>query len=103
MGSRDPRIDQYMAKAPEFARPILAHLREVVHGACPEVEETMKWSTPHFTHKGPLCHMAAFKQHAAFNLWLGSRVVGKMAARWMTRWASSVALRNWRTCLANGN
>ena len=76
MGSRDPRIDQYMAKAPEFARPILAHLREVVHGACPEVEETMKWSTPHFTHKGPLCHMAAFKQHCAFGFWKGSLVVG---------------------------
>ena len=80
MGTRDPRIDQYIGKAPEFARPILAHLREVVHAACPEVEETMKWSSPHFTYKGPLCHMAAFKQHCGFGFWKGSLVVGTEAA-----------------------
>jgi uncharacterized protein YdeI (YjbR/CyaY-like superfamily) len=80
MGSRDPRIDQYIAKAPEFARPILAHLREVVHAACPEVEETIKWSTPHFTYKGPLCMMASFKQHCSFGFWKGGLVVGKDAA-----------------------
>ena len=76
MGTRDPRFDQYIARAPEFARPILSHLREVVHQACPEVEETMKWSTPHFTWRGMLCHMAAFKQHCAFGFWKGSLVVG---------------------------
>src|SRR5215210_5052219 len=76
MGTRDPRFDQYIGKAPEFARPILAHLREVVHQACPEVEETMKWSTPHFTWRGMLCHMAAFKQHCAFGFWKGALVVG---------------------------
>ncbi|MFL5383699.1 MAG: YdeI/OmpD-associated family protein [Longimicrobiaceae bacterium] len=76
MGTRDPRIDPYIARAPEFARPILSHLREVVHHACPEVEEAMKWSTPHFTWRGMLCHMAAFKQHCAFGFWKGSLVVG---------------------------
>jgi uncharacterized protein YdeI (YjbR/CyaY-like superfamily) len=80
MGSRDPRIDQYIARAPEFARPILAHLREVVHAACPEVEETIKWSTPHFTYKGPLCMMSSFKQHCGFGFWKGALVVGKDAA-----------------------
>jgi len=79
MGSRDPRIDQYISRAPAFARPILAHLREVVHQACPEVEETIKWSTPHFAYKGPLCHMAAFKQHCGFGFWKGSLVVGEDA------------------------
>lgn len=80
MGSRDPRFDQYIARAPEFARPILSHLREVVHQACPGVEETMKWSTPHFTWGGMLCHMASFKQHCAFGFWKGSLVVGNGAA-----------------------
>lgn len=70
MGSRDPRIDAYIAKAAPFARPILAHLREQVHAACPEVEETIKWSAPHFLHRGKLlCGMAAFKQHCAFGFW----------------------------------
>jgi uncharacterized protein YdeI (YjbR/CyaY-like superfamily) len=80
MGTRDPRIDQYIGKAPEFARPILTHLREVVHEACPEVEETMKWSSPHFTWRGMLCHMAAFKQHCAFGFWKGALVVGDGSA-----------------------
>ena len=76
MGTRDPRIDAYIAKAPDFAQPILTHLRDVVHGACPDVAETMKWSTPHFVYGGaPLCHMAAFKQHAAFGFWKGALVV----------------------------
>lgn len=80
MGTRDPRFDQYIARAPEFARPILAHLRELVHAACPEVKETMKWSSPHFDYKGPLCHMAAFKQHCGFGFWKGALVVGEEVA-----------------------
>ena len=42
MGTRDPRVDAYIARSAEFARPILTHLRDTVHAACPGVEETMK-------------------------------------------------------------
>jgi uncharacterized protein YdeI (YjbR/CyaY-like superfamily) len=80
MGKRDERIDAYIAKAAEFAQPILTHLREVVHQACPEVEETMKWSFPHFQYKGMLCSMAAFKEHCAFGFWKGSLIFGKAEA-----------------------
>lgn len=76
MGTRDPRFDAYIEKAAPFARPILAHLREVVHAACPEVVEEMKWSAPHFTYRGMLAHMAAFKGHCAFGFWKGALVVG---------------------------
>ena len=76
MGTRDPRFDAYIDKAPPFARPILSHLREVVHAACPEVVEEMKWSSPHFTYRGMLAHMAAFKQHCAFGFWKGALVMG---------------------------
>ena len=75
MGTRDPRIDAYIAKSADFARPILTHLREIVHSACPEVEETMKWSNPHFMYKGMLGGMAAFKQHCVFGFWKGSLIV----------------------------
>lgn len=76
MGTRDPRFDAYIEKAAPFARPILSHLREVVHAACPEVVEEMKWSSPHFTYRSkPLAHMAAFKQHCGFGFWKGSLVV----------------------------
>jgi hypothetical protein len=66
---RDPRIDAYIAKAPEFARPILTRLRALVHQGCPDVVETIKWSSPHFEHHGMLCGMAAFKAHCAFGFW----------------------------------
>ena len=80
MGTRDPRIDAYIEKSAEFAKPILTHLREVVHGACPGVEETMKWSMPHFMYKGMMCGMASFKAHCTFGFWKGALVVGDGAA-----------------------
>lgn len=75
MGSRDPRIDAYIEKSAPFAHPILRHLREVVHEACPQVEEAMKWSFPHFMHHGMLASMASFKQHCAFGFWKAELVM----------------------------
>jgi uncharacterized protein YdeI (YjbR/CyaY-like superfamily) len=76
MAKRDPRINAYIAKSPDFAKPILNHLRELVHKGCLDVEETMKWSTPHFDyHGGPLAGMASFKAHCAFGFWKGSLIV----------------------------
>ena len=63
MSTTDPRIDAYIERSAEFAQPILAHLRELVHKACPDVTETLKWSMPSFEYKGILCGMAAFKAH----------------------------------------
>ena len=75
MGRKDPRVDAYIAKSADFAKPILRHLREIVHKGCPEVEETMKWSFPHFMYKGMLCSMASFKNHCAFGFWKGTLIV----------------------------
>lgn len=72
MPSKDPRIDAYIKKSAPFAQPILKHIREVVHKACPETEETIKWGFPHFDYKGMLCSMAAFKQHCSFGFWKGA-------------------------------
>jgi uncharacterized protein YdeI (YjbR/CyaY-like superfamily) len=77
MGTRDPRIDAYIAKQKPFAQPILAHIREVVHAACPDVEETLKWSSPFFAYRGALmCGMSGFKEHAVFGFWKGSLIDG---------------------------
>ena len=76
--TRDPRIDAYIERAAPFARPILAHARALVHQACPQVEETIKWGMPTFVHAGGiLCGMAAFKQHASFGFWKHALVVGE--------------------------
>jgi len=71
MGRKDPRVDAYIAQSAQFARPVLTDLRNVVHAGCPKVEETFKWSFPHFVHHGILCSMASFKGHCAFGFWKG--------------------------------
>ena len=72
--ARDSRIDQYIESAEPFARPILTHLRDLVHQACPDVTETIKWRMPFFDYKGALCSMASFKAHASFGLWKGQLI-----------------------------
>lgn len=69
MPTTDPRVDEYIERSAEFAKPILTHIRKLVHKACPDATETMKWSFPHFDYKGMLCSMASFKQHCAFGFW----------------------------------
>jgi uncharacterized protein YdeI (YjbR/CyaY-like superfamily) len=76
MGTKDPRVTAYVEKAPAFAKPILRHLRAVVHAACPEVEETVKWRMPWFVHHGLLGGMAAFRAHCALWLWRGRHLPG---------------------------
>ncbi|MBS0633138.1 MAG: YdeI/OmpD-associated family protein [Verrucomicrobia bacterium] len=66
----DPRVDAYIAKSAAFARPILTHLRALVHRGCPGAGETIKWGMPFFTRGDTiLCMMAAFKAHCAFGFW----------------------------------
>jgi len=75
MGTRDKRVDAYIAKSADFSQPILRELRKIVHEGCPEVEEAIKWRFPAFMYKGLLCGMAAFKQHCSFGFWKGPLVV----------------------------
>jgi uncharacterized protein YdeI (YjbR/CyaY-like superfamily) len=82
MSARDPRVDAYIARSAAFAQPILSRLRDLVHEACPEVEETLKWGAPSFMHAGGiLCFMAAFKQHASFGFWKHALVLGEDVPR----------------------
>lgn len=65
-----PRVDAYIAASADFARPLLAWMRDRVHAAVPEVDEAIKWSRPAFLLGGrPFAMMVAFKAHARFGLW----------------------------------
>lgn len=75
MGHRDPRVDAYIEQSADFAKPILTRLRELVHAACPEAKETIKWGAPYFDYRGPLCGMVAFKRHCAFVFWKDTLIV----------------------------
>jgi uncharacterized protein YdeI (YjbR/CyaY-like superfamily) len=81
MAKTNPEVDSYIAQAAPFARPILKHLRKIVHAGCPAVEETIKWGMPFFLYKGNLAHMAAFKEHCAFGFWNGSLFLGPDAGK----------------------
>jgi uncharacterized protein YdeI (YjbR/CyaY-like superfamily) len=69
MGKKDPHVDAYIAKSADFAKPILKHLRKLVHQGCPGVVEEIKWGMPHFNYDGIFCGMAAFKGHCTFGFW----------------------------------
>ncbi|RYY67141.1 MAG: hypothetical protein EOO13_14910 [Chitinophagaceae bacterium] len=69
----DQRIDEYIERSADFAKPILKHIRELVHNSCPDVQENIKWGMPFFEYKNDiLCHMASFKQHCAMGFWKAS-------------------------------
>lgn len=72
MKATDKRIDQYIGKSADFAKPILLHLRKIIHKAFPDITETIKWGFPHFDHLGIVCSMASFKEHCAFGFWKAS-------------------------------
>lgn len=75
----NPQVDQYILKSKDFAQPILHHLRALIHHACPEVEEKMKWSMPFFDYKGEMmCNLAAFKQHCAMGFWKAALMKDKV-------------------------
>jgi len=81
---KNPAVDAYIAKSAAFARPVLRHLRALMHKAHPQIGEAMKWGVPHFEHQGIVAGMAAFKAHAAFGFWssrLLKEKLGKDAAK----------------------
>ncbi len=70
MPETDPRVDAYIEKAAPFAKPVLLKLRKLIFHACPNAEETIKWSFPNYeVHGSMLCSMASFKEHCAFGFW----------------------------------
>lgn len=73
--SRDPRIDDYIAKAQPFAQQILTHVRNRVHAVLPDVQEDIKWRMPAYLVGGKLVLItAAFKEHTALNFWRGQEL-----------------------------
>jgi uncharacterized protein YdeI (YjbR/CyaY-like superfamily) len=80
-GSRDPRVDEYLANAAPFARAPMEHVREAMHAALPDVTEAIKWSHPFWLLDGrPFASMAAFKAHCSLGFWKGGRPVAEAVA-----------------------
>jgi len=74
MATHLKEVDHYIEQSAEFARPILVHLRQLIHSCEPLVEEKIKWGMPFFEYKGTLAHLASFKAHCAFGFWKASLI-----------------------------
>jgi hypothetical protein len=81
MSKKDPRVDAYIAKAADFAKPILIRIRKLVHTACPDVTETIKWNAPFYEHKGILICTPAFKKHCALIFWKGKLIFKELPVK----------------------
>lgn len=75
MDIKPKTVDDYIHLAEPFAQPVLIHLRNLVHTACPQVEEALKWGMPHFIYKTNLCAMASFKHHCSFMIHKAALIV----------------------------
>src|SRR6266536_3601187 len=71
----DPRVDAYLDALPEWQRAICHEVRELVHAADPEVEETIKRTRqPYFVLRGNICALLATKDHVNVFLYDGAIV-----------------------------
>ena len=71
----DPRVDVYIDALPEWQQKICREVRELIHEADPEVEETIKRSVqPYFALGGNVCALLAAKNHVNVFLYDGAIV-----------------------------
>ena len=71
----DPRVDAYIDGLPAWQREIFSEVRELVHAADPEVEETIKRTVqPYFVLAGNICALLAAKDHINVFLYDGAIV-----------------------------
>jgi hypothetical protein len=71
----DPRVDAYIEALPDWQQAICREVRELVHAADPEVEETIKRTRqPYFVLQGNVCALLAAKDHVNVFLYDGAIV-----------------------------
>jgi hypothetical protein len=72
---KDPRVDAYIGGLPDWQRAICSRVRDLVHGADPDVQETIKRSVqPYFVLDGNICALLAAKDHVNVFLYDGAIV-----------------------------
>ena len=73
--TKDPRVDAYIDPLPEWQQEICHRVRDLVHAADPEVEETIKRKVqPYFVLEGNICALLAAKDHVNVFLYDGGIV-----------------------------
>jgi hypothetical protein len=71
----DPRVDAYIEALPDWQQAVCREVRELVHAADPEVEETIKRTRqPYFVLNGNICALLAAKDHVNIFMYDGAIV-----------------------------
>ena|ERR1700754_225190 len=71
----DPRVDDYISRLPDWQQDICREVRDLVHAADPEVEETIKRTVqPYFVLRGNVCALLAAKSHVNVFVYDGAMV-----------------------------
>jgi hypothetical protein len=74
-GTKDSRVDDYIARLPAWQQDVCRQLRELIHAADPEVAETIKRTVqPYFVLEGNVCALLAAKDHVNLFLYDGGIV-----------------------------
>ena len=93
----DPRVDAYIDALPEWQRKICREVRDLVHAADPQVQETIKRTRqPYFVLQGNICALLAAKDHVNVFLYDGAIVPdpdGIITAGHDNKTARTVAVR----------
>ena len=95
--AKDPRVDSYIDALPDWQRDICRQVRDLVHAADPEVEETIKRTRqPYFVLQGNICALLAARDHVNVFLYDGGIVPdpeGIITAGHDNKTARTVAVR----------
>lgn len=57
-------IDEYIATFPKQIQARLQEIRQIIHAAVPEAEETISYQIPCFKLNGPILYFSAYKNHS---------------------------------------
>lgn len=74
-GTIEPRVDDYIDALPVWQQAICREVRELIHEADPEIEETIKRTVqPYFVLEGNVCALLATRDHVNVFLYGGNEV-----------------------------
>jgi hypothetical protein len=72
---KDPRVDAYLEALPDWQEDIFSQVRDLIHDADADVQETIKRSVqPYFVLEGNICAFLAAKDHVNVFLYDGAIV-----------------------------
>lgn len=74
---KDPQVDDWFRKRTPPLEPAMQRVREIILGADPRIEESIKWSTPTFAFEGNIASFAPAKKFVSLLFHRGAEIPGR--------------------------